>query len=56
MKSFFYFLVTLLFIASCVSNEQKKLNVIYDAESEEITFILELKVISESEAEVEKFT
>ena len=56
MKSFFYFLGTLFFMASCASNEQKKLNVINDAESEEITFILELKVISESKAEVEKFT
>ncbi len=66
MKSFFYFLGTLFFIASCVSvkvtesgntsNEEKKLSVIDDAESEEITFILELKVRSESKAEVEKFT
>ena len=38
------------------SNEEKKLSVIDDAESEEITFILELKVRSESKAEVEKFT
>ena len=57
MKSFFYFLGTLFFIASCVSNEQaKKLNIINNTDSEEITFILELKIISESKAEVEKFT
>ena len=50
MKSFFYFLGALFFLASCVSvkvtdsgntsNEEKKLSVIDDAESEEITFIL----------------
>ena len=57
MKTFIYFLVILCFTASCVNNEQaRELKVLNNSESEEITFILELKVIGKSKAEVEKFT
>lgn len=57
MKTFIYFLGVLCFTASCVNNEQtRELKVLNNSESQEITFVLELKVIGQSKVEVEKFT
>jgi hypothetical protein len=57
LKTFICILEVLCFTASCVNNEQaRELKVLNNSESEEITFILELKVIGQSKAEVEKFT